>query len=74
VLSHWKDNQIGLLSLRTTTHTFAAGSPTDHIPRMFQISPLVGADLAKLDQSEVEWFECRCGRNGRHECYGFQSD
>lgn len=41
-----------------TARAFAVSGPTYHLPGMPQIGTLVRADLAKLDQREVEWLEC----------------
>lgn len=55
------------------TRAFAVGGPTYHLPGMLQIGSLVRADLAELDQREVEWLEYGCGRKSRHKHYSSKS-
>jgi hypothetical protein len=42
---------------------FTIGSLAYHVPGMVQICGLIGANLAKLDQCEVEWYKYGCGRD-----------
>jgi hypothetical protein len=59
--THRKDNKMRLTVCPACA--FAVGSLAYHVPGMVQICGLVGANLAKLNEREVEWFECGCRRD-----------